>query len=165
MKPDRRHESLVPLSREHHYGLLVCLRIHLGLETHKTSLDWLRERADKAIRFFESDLKTHFEVEEAIVFPPMRGIEEARSTIEQLIGDHRGLAALVDRLRQTLSLEISPLLRESADLVEAHIRKEERILFPCYEQNISSIVADQVEIQVLEVIGSAMKPKHPELLE
>ena len=165
MKPERRHESLVPLSREHHYGLLVCLRIHRGLETYNTNLDWVRERADKAIRFFESDLKTHFEVEEAIVFPAMSGIEEARSTIEQLIGEHRSLAMLVDRLRLALGLELSPLLREFADLLEAHIRKEERVLFPCYEGNISPKDAGQVKSQILEVIGSAMKPKHPELLE
>jgi iron-sulfur cluster repair protein YtfE (RIC family) len=95
----------------------------------------------------------------------MSGIDQANATIEQLIVEHRGLAMLVGRLRQTLGVELSPLLREFADLLEAHIRKEERILFPCYEYNISSIDANQVEIQILEVIGSAMKPKHPELLE
>ena len=77
----------------------------------------------------------------------MSGIEEARATIEQLIGEHRRLATLVDRLAL------------------AHIWKEERVLFPCYERNISPKQAGQGKIQVLEVIGSAMKPKHPVLLE
>jgi iron-sulfur cluster repair protein YtfE (RIC family) len=95
----------------------------------------------------------------------MSGIKEAKATIEQLIGEHRSLAMLVDRLRLALGLELSPLLREFADLLEAHIRKEERVLFPCYERNILPKEAGQVKIQVLEVIGSAMKPKHPELLE
>lgn len=139
--------------------------MHRGLETHETDWEWLRERALKAIRFFETDLRAHFEAEEAIVFPAMSGIEEADATIAQLIGEHRALMALVDRLRQTPDLELSPLLREFADLLEAHIRKEERILFPCYEQNISPKVAGQVKRQILGVIGSAMKPKHPELLE
>lgn len=165
MNSRRRHESLIPLSREHHYGLLVCLRIHRGLETHETDREWLRERAQRVIRFFETDLRAHFEAEEEIVFPAMSGMEEAEATIAQLIGEHRGLLALVDRLRQSPNLELSPLLREFADLLEAHIRKEERILFPCYEQNISPKVAGQVKSQILEVIGSAMKPKHPELLE
>jgi iron-sulfur cluster repair protein YtfE (RIC family) len=165
MSSGRRHESLIPLSREHHYGLLVCLRIHRGLEVHETNLEWLRERARKVIHFFETDLKTHFDAEEEIVFPAMSGIEEANSTIAELIGEHRGLSALVDRLRQTSGLELSPLLREFADLLEAHIRKEERILFPCYEQSIPPTVAGQVKSQILGVIGSAMKPKHPELLE
>ena len=60
MKTGRRHESLIPLSREHQYGLLVCLRIHRGMENHRADLDWLSDRAEKVIRFFESDLRMHF---------------------------------------------------------------------------------------------------------
>jgi iron-sulfur cluster repair protein YtfE (RIC family) len=163
MSTGRRHESLIPLSREHHYGLLVCLRIHRGLENHKADLVWLSERAEKVIRFFESDLKTHFAVEEEIVFPAMSGIEEADSVIRELIEEHRDIRRLIQRLAP--SPKIVPLLREFADLLEAHIRKEERVLFPCYERHISPGKAGQVRIQVLEVIGSAMKPKHPVLLE
>jgi iron-sulfur cluster repair protein YtfE (RIC family) len=165
MKSDRRHESLIPLSREHHYGLLVCLRIHRGIQSHNADLDWLSERAAKAIRFFKSDLRTHFEVEEKIVFPAMREIEEADAVIEQLIEEHRSIKRLIQRMQQAQGLKLSPLLREFADVLEAHIRKEERVLFPCYERNIPPKKAGQVKIQVLEVIGSGMKPKHPELLE
>jgi len=165
MSTGRRHESLIPLSREHHYGLLVCLRIHRGLENHKADLVWLSERAEKVIRFFESDLKTHFAVEEEIVFPAMSGIEEADSVIRELIEEHRDIRRLIQRLQLARSPKIVPLLREFADLLEAHIRKEERVLFPCYERHISPGKAGQVRIQVLEVIGSAMKPKYPVLLE
>jgi iron-sulfur cluster repair protein YtfE (RIC family) len=165
MSTGRRHESLIPLSREHHYGLLVCLRIHRGLENHKADLVWLSERAEKVIRFFESDLKTHFAVEEEIVFPAMSGIEEADSVIRELIEEHRDIRRLIQRLQLARSPKIAPLLREFADLLEAHIRKEERVLFPCYERHISPGKAGQVRIQVLEVIGSAMKPKYPVLLE
>ena len=165
MSTGRRHESLIPLSREHHYGLLVCLRIHRGLENHKADLVWLSERAEKVIRFFESDLKTHFAVEEEIVFRAMSGIEEADSVIRELIEEHRDIRRLIQRLQRARSPKIAPLLREFADLLEAHIRKEERVLFPCYERHISPGKAGQVRIQVLEVIGSAMKPKYPVLLE
>jgi hypothetical protein len=37
---------------------MVCLRINRGLETHKTDLDWLSERAQKVIRFCETDSKS-----------------------------------------------------------------------------------------------------------
>lgn len=97
--------------------------MHRGLETHETDWEWLRERALKAIRFFETDLRAHFEAEEAIVFPAMSGIEEADATIAQLIGEHRALMALVDRLRQTPDLELSPLLREFADLLASHPKR------------------------------------------
>jgi len=165
MKTGRRHESLIPLSREHHYGLLVCLRIHRGLESHDADPEWLRVRAEKAIRFFEDDLKTHFDVEENILFPAMSEVTEAGVTIEELVGEHRNVARLVDRLRQVEDLRLAPLLREFADQLEAHIRKEESVLFPCYERNIPPNKAGQVKNQVLQILGSAMKPKHPALLE
>jgi iron-sulfur cluster repair protein YtfE (RIC family) len=165
MKSNRRHESLIPLSREHHYGLLVCLRIHRGIENHQADVIWLSERAEKVIHFFESDLRTHFEAEEEIVFPAMSGIEDSRATIAQLVDEHRKLEKLVQRLRKVRELQLAPLLREFADLLEAHIRTEERALFPRYEQGVSSELATQVGIRVLEVIGTAIKPKHPVLFE
>jgi len=165
MKSNRRHESLIPLSREHHYGLLMCLRIHRGIENHQADVSWLSERADKVIRFFESDLKTHFEAEEEIVFPAMSGMEDSKATIDQLVNEHRNLERLVRRLRKARDLQLAPLLREFADLLEAHIRTEERALFPRYEQGVSSELATQVGIRVLEVIGTAMKPKNPVVLE
>lgn len=133
----------------------MCLRIHRGIEKHHADLDWLSERAEKAIRFFESDLRPHFEVEEEIVFPAMRGIAGAVATVEQLIEEHRKIERLVHRLHQARGLQLSPLLREFADLLEAHIRKEACVPFPCYERNISPKEAGRVKIQVLEAIGSA----------
>ena len=165
MKKDRRHDSLIPLSREHHYGLMVCLRIHKGIEQHKANVDWLSERARKARLFFESDLKSHFKTEEEIVFPAMSKITEAKPTIEQLIGEHRDLERLVHELRQAQGSQLALLLREFADLLESHIRKEERVLFPCYEQNISPEDAERVKTQVFQSTGTALNPKHPELLE
>jgi len=165
MKSNRRHESLIPLSREHHYGLLVCLRIHRGIENHQADVIWLSERAEKVIHFFESDLKTHFKAEEEIVFPAMSGIEDSRATIDQLVEEHRKLERFVQRLREARDLQLAPLLREFADLLEAHIRTEERVLFPRYERSVSTEQASKVGLRILELIGTAMKPKHPVLLE
>ena len=109
----------------------MCLRIHRGIEKHNADVGWLSERAGKAIRFFESDLRPHFEVEEEIVFPAMRGIAGAGATVEQLIEEHRKIERLVHRLYPARGLQLSPLLREFADLLEAHIRKEACIPFPC----------------------------------
>ena len=165
MKKDRRHDSLIPLSREHHYGLMVCLRIHKGIEQHKTNADWLSERARKASLFFESDLKSHFKTEEEIVFPAMSAITEAKPTIEELIEEHRGLERLVHELQQAQGSHLARLLLEFADLLESHIRKEERVLFPCYERNISPEDAERVKTLVFHSTGTALKPRHPELLK
>src|SRR5262249_54767550 len=116
-------------------------------------------------RFFQSDLETHFEVEEKVVFQEMRGIEEARSTIEELSEEHGQIRSLVDQMHRGQGRQLASLLQQFADLLEAHIRKEERVLFPCYEQNLSSLEAERVRTEVLELIGTAMKPKNPVLLE
>jgi len=48
----RRHDSLIPLSREHQYALMLCLRIHRGLIEHDRDANWLVVKAWQAVRFF-----------------------------------------------------------------------------------------------------------------
>jgi len=55
-------------------------------------------------------------------------------------------------------------LKEFADALEAHVRKEERELFPIYEQQASRETTARVERAILSLIGSASQPRHPELL-
>jgi hemerythrin-like domain-containing protein len=85
--------------------------------------------------------------------------------IEQLLGEHRKLEAIVQHFRSGGLHSIAPPLTEFAELLEAHIRKEERALFSIYERYISPVAAEHVEQEVLSLIGAAIRPKHPELLE
>ena len=67
----KRHESLVPLSRDHHFGLIMAQRLILGRATNPRA-DWPTDRAQQAMRlveFFKSDLRAHFDIEETHVFP------------------------------------------------------------------------------------------------
>jgi hemerythrin-like domain-containing protein len=161
----RHHESLIPLSREHHYGLMVCLRIHRGLVSHRHDAQWLEQQSRKVVRFFESDLLNHFSAEETLVFAAMSGIAEASKPIARLVEEHRRLEEMVRELRQTKGLSLAPLLLDFADLLEAHIRQEERELFTLYERFIPESTAAEVGLKVLERIGTAAKPKDPALLE
>ena len=43
----KRHESLVPLSRDHHFGLIMVQRLILGRETNPRA-DWPTDRAQQA---------------------------------------------------------------------------------------------------------------------
>lgn len=54
----RRHDSLIPLSREHQYSLMLCLRIHRGLIEGDADSNWLQMKAGHAVRFFEGELVT-----------------------------------------------------------------------------------------------------------
>ena len=165
MSTTRRHESLIPLSREHHYALMLCLRINRGLPTHGKDSKWLQSKAQQVSLFLESDLATHFIAEEKILFPSMQGTPLAASLIAELVAEHRELERLVSRLRDQDTTATAATLKEFATSLEAHIRKEERLLFPIYEREIARSVAERVEHDLFALIGNALQPKHPELLD
>jgi len=60
---------------------------------------------------------------------------------------------------------IAAILAQFAGLLELHIRKEERSLFPIYEQYITQKVSEQVAWEIEARIGLALQPRHPELLK
>ena len=119
MKASKRHESLIPLSREHHYALMLCLRINRGLRDNARDAKWLRSKARLTTLFFESDLVTHFRAEEEILFPAMRGIAQATELIAELGDDHRKLKTLVQQLQAADTNSTEATLREFAALLRS----------------------------------------------
>ncbi len=160
----RRHESLIPLSREHQYALMLCLRIHRGLIEHNKDANWLQMKAGVTVRFFEGELVTHFQAEEEVLFPAMRELSDAAPIIDELLAQHEKMRRLVDQLRQIEPGSLASTLGEFADTLEAHIRKEERELFPIYERHASPEIIFRVERAIFSLIGSASQPRNPELL-
>ena len=153
MKSARRHESLIPLSREHHHGLMLCLRIRRALGLPGVDQAVVRETAANAAQFFATDLEAHFKAEEEALFPAMEEVSGASELLSELLAEHRELEALANRLSDT---EVEALLRtlgQLADLLEAHIRKEERELFPLYESLVDDVAAAEVGDKVKGVIG------------
>jgi len=165
VKKAKRHQSLIPLSREHHYALMLCLRINRGLTDNSKSPEWLQEKSGQVSRFFQSDLVAHFKAEEEVVFPAMHEIAEARALILELCEDHRRLENLVQQIVSADSSSLAEKLREFARVLEAHIRKEERLLFPLYEKEAAALNVDQVERDVLSIVGTALEPKNAESFE
>ena len=161
----RRHESLIPLSREHQYALMLCLRIHRGLIEQHADVNWLQMKGGQAVRFFEGELVTHFRAEEEFLFPAMQELLGAPQIIDELLAEHEKMRRLIDQLRHMEPRSLAATLKEFADALEAHIRKEERELFPIYEQQASPETILYVERAISSLIGSASQPRHPELLK
>ena len=65
-------------------------------------------------------------VEEEIVFSAMSGIKDSKATIDQLVDEHRKLENLVQRLQEAGIRSWFRCFESLADLLEAHIRMEER---------------------------------------
>ncbi len=161
----KRHDSLIPLSREHHYGLVVCLHIRQAIGNGPPDIPSLRTRAELTVRFFQGDLAVHFETEEKVVFPAMQRMPGAGTLILELTEEHREMECLIRKMRETGNGHLAAILAQFADLLELHIRKEERSLFPIYEQYITPKVAEQVAWEIEARIGLALQPRHPEFLK
>ena len=145
----KRHASLVPLSRDHHHGLVIAQRLILGRSTNPRA-DWPADPAQQAARllaFFETDLRPHFEIEEAHVFPvAARDLVDGDSRTQALIAEHETMRKMVRELAADSTSRLQERLTAFGELLKAHIHTEERILF---EQ-----MQDACTPQALEVLAS-----------
>lgn len=123
----KRNENLLALSREHHYGLLFCWKIRQGL---KKGVGVERLRPFVA-HFWETHLANHFRKEEQVLFA--RGKNSLYESAEE---EHNLIKVMVDKIVSQKSTDESAFT-DLADLVEKHIRFEERSLFPSMEQSLS----------------------------
>jgi len=138
---------------------MLCLRIHRGIPVHGDDEAWVREKAIQAARFLGTELAAHFKAEEEVLFPAMKEFAGASQLLVNLIDEHRQLQRISDRFHASGLTAVAGALTEFADLLEAHIRREERELFPLYESQVARDEALQIEIAVKAMIGNAAQPK------
>ena len=117
-KPIKRSESLKPLSREHHHGLLFSWKIKTGIKKN-VDISRIKKYADW---FYQNYLIPHFKVEEKYVFPIL-GNENG--LIKRAVSEHRSL----QRLFESPFSEFQKNSSLIGDELINHIRFEERVLF------------------------------------
>ena len=133
----KRHPSLTPLSRDHHHGLSLALKLRQGPKALLTD-GWTHDpvrQAKRVLRFAEEELAPHFVAEEEALFPFIRErLPQLAPVIERLIGEHRVLDALTAQLKDAGGLSApASLLERIGEQLDRHIRSEERELFPACE--------------------------------
>jgi len=150
-----RHPSLIPLSQDHHHGLALALRCRkqaLG-QIRPMGVEGLRERAGEVKDFFTRNLERHFQAEEEILFPLLRAsVPDSVALIEGLLGEHRQIRKSVRGLGQEKYL--AKLLFDIGDLLERHIRREERELFPLFENRIPPVQAEGVKARIARILSA-----------
>jgi hemerythrin-like domain-containing protein len=133
----KRHATFVPLSREHHDGLLLATRLKQGgaalLRLWSHDPNW---QAETVVRYFDDSLEAHFRVEEELLFPLAAALSgEGPALAERLVREHAELRDVVETFRRPQSQGgIREDLVRFGTLLEAHIRCEERELFPLLEE-------------------------------
>jgi hemerythrin-like domain-containing protein len=150
-----RHPSLIPLSQDHYHGLALALRCRkqaLG-QIKPMGAAGLRERAKEFLDFYTSNLEAHFRAEEEVLFPALHSaIPATGSVIEELIREHVEIRQIMPRLDAGSGL--AKLIFDLGDLLERHIRREERELFPLFEQHIQSSQAEMIGEELKKIVAA-----------
>jgi len=133
--PIKRHPSLASFSRDHHFGLLLVWKIRQGLAK---GVDITRI-ANYVLYAFDNDLRQHFKEEEELMFNKLPELDTLRKQAEN---EHAAIYSLVEKLRSELTNH--QLLTKFAQLLQDHIRFEERVLFPHMEKTFSTADLDIV---------------------
>ena len=114
----RRHPALRQLSSEHHTGLVLARQAR---QAATGSAEEQRRAWEALVARFEAELEPHFRCEEEGLLVAMRRSGET-SLVERTLAEHADLRALVAQNRGVS-------LARFAQLLTAHIRFEEQILF------------------------------------
>ncbi len=155
----KRHPSLVPLSREHHHGLLLAFRIKHGLPETRQPRDSPHEQAADTVRFFQKSLTPHFRAEADILFPAIRVMQpQASPLLDRLIQEHAAMRELANHIDRQVpdGPQLTQLLASFGTLLERHIRCEERELFPMYEAHVSEAEATRIAHAIVQMIGDGL---------
>ncbi|HYA28357.1 MAG TPA: hemerythrin domain-containing protein [Acidobacteriota bacterium] len=151
-----RHPSLISLSHDHHHGLALALRCRkqaLG-QLKPMGAAGLRERAKELLEFYRANLLAHFRAEEEVLFPPLRNaVPNSASMLDALVREHEQLRQAMPQLETGAGL--AKLIFDLGDLLERHIRREERELFPFFEAHIDPTQAELIGAQIKAILNEA----------
>ena len=148
-----RHPALISLSRGHHEVLILamkCRKRALG-QTRPVGAQGLADLAEEVKNFVTGRLERHFQAEEKVLFPLLdRATMESRSLTAELRSEH-------DRIREKAGLgsgavHLSKSLFDLADLLERHVRREERELFPIFEREVPEAEAERARKEMEEIL-------------
>lgn len=137
----KRDESLRPLSREHHRALVTAR----ALQESKSSVDL----ANRFLTFWREDGQRHFRIEEEVLLPTWAlHASVDRSAVSRMLEEHLAIR------RSALEIEAQGLSPEEAQqlgrLLEAHVRFEERELFPLIEAALNESALTRLALAIEE---------------
>lgn len=145
-RPLRRHPNLIPLSRDHHHGLVLAQLLKYDVPDYKGLPTTVEGKAEHALRFYEEKLAPHFRLEEERLLPAVTGYDSLLDHYcERVREDHRRLTRLLDQWRQ--SPPNGSDLDEFGRLLEEHIRFEERVLFQRIQEVVEASVLEGLQLE------------------
>ncbi|MHC2993075.1 hypothetical protein OB13_16380 [Pontibacter sp. HJ8] len=150
----KRHESLAPISRQHHGGLLTARLLQLNAPPYKGMPTTTEGKRAYVLQFLEEHLRPHFKLEEETVFKTAKAAApHLGEQAEALEAEHRQLEQLILALPAAMEATLPAQLDETGRLLEKHIRTEERIFFEMLQEELPEatlqLLKEQVEQHLL----------------
>ena len=132
----KRSRALKPLSSEHHQALLVAFQLKKGLAGHAESAGAPKDLPGLlalARRFDEKLFRAHARAEEELL-----GRYLTSADMRRLRGEHEELGRHLEDAKRASDGDLRASLSAYAELLERHVRWEERELFAFAEANVDS---------------------------
>jgi hemerythrin-like domain-containing protein len=126
----KRHQALQELSRDHHQALVVAQRLRRAGEAEATAA------RDEFLAFWREDGAAHFQAEESVLLPRFATSGGfSQEVVGRVLLDHAEIRLIALRLQAGQSEP--ELLQQLGECLSAHVRVEERVLFPAIEAALS----------------------------
>ncbi|HRI26338.1 MAG TPA: hemerythrin domain-containing protein [Ferruginibacter sp.] len=137
----KRLEALAPLSRDHHQTLILAQLLKKGASAYKGLPVSAKGKITYAQEQFEKEIRNHFIKEEEVLAMATGCHESIHKLATGIKNEHRELAELFHSLG---SAGDETAMHELGSKLEAHVRKEERELFPLLQQHCSGPMLESI---------------------
>lgn len=123
----KRDPALSSLSRDHHQALFVAQRLR------RTSGETTEEARAAFLAYWDEHGREHFRLEEEVLLPAFAAHEDPHQPlVARALCDHVAIRQRADALRRRADATVEELHALGVAL-DAHVRLEERDLFPLIE--------------------------------
>lgn len=139
----KRHPGLHPLSHHHHHALAAAKRLKMAGVQHKGY--YPEDVREHLASFWEKGGQEHFREEEEILLPVYAQYTSPNHpVIVEMLLEHVQIRSLIRQILEQASPSVE-LMEQLGHLLEEHVRKEERVVFPLLEQAIPDDVLMSLE--------------------
>ena len=148
----RRADALIPLSWDHHATLMVVRTILRTLAGDSRFGQPCPDRMREMVtHLWEEKLQGHFDDEESVFGTAARTTRDDAlvEMAARLAHEHAAIAAAVLRLERAEPDELPARLETAANLLDQHVRWEERTFFPALEQSLPESTLQALGLQLV----------------
>ncbi len=138
----KRHEALIPLSRDHHGTLILARLLRSDAPPYKGLPHDAKGKSEYALKHYREELLEHFEQEEKMI-PVVMGINPTLdSLLASMKTEHQELHTLFNSIN--VNQELSNQLDTIGRALESHVRKEDRVIFPLIQESCTEEVLNKL---------------------